>query len=249
MIFVFNNIKFGHPKLWHFQQEYFHHFFDSIKKLDKDKDLYILGPLFNNTVNNSFRILNNMKSILILLNKEFKNVNISLDCNENIFPLFADDLKLGILDDKIENKVSKSLFQFSKSDDPNVGYYIFKEDKTKFIENTLSPKFIEYKISSIDDLENINITKDFIDIEIDSDLLEKAEYKNKIDIYLSKNTFNNVFYTEKKKKEDKVLMDSSNLNIRSILVDNVDDGLKEELKEIFTIYDEKNAEPNTDNAL
>lgn len=63
----------------------------------------------------------------------------------------------------------------------------------------------------------------------------KPEYKNKIDIFLNNNSFNNVFYTEKNETE-KVKI--KNNDIRNILIDNIDDNLKEELNEIFHIYDD-----------
>jgi len=71
-------------------------------------------------------------------------------------------------------------------------------------------------------------------------LLDKAEYKNKIDIFLNNNQFNNVFYTENNKVDNKVKLDSKNINIRNILVNNIEEELKDELGEIFVIYDEKN---------
>jgi len=232
MIFVLNNIKFGHPKLYKYQFEFFDEYLIG-KKADK---IIIIGDLFYNTKHTTFPIISKVRDII-------KNLNcskIELIGNEYCHELFEEFLN-STLDYNPYDLISKvkdaSLFQLSKENKCKIGFYTF-EDEKKFVENTYTPRFLEYKIKSIEELESLEITKDFIDVEIDSELLNKAEYKNKIDIYLSNHTFNNVFYTEKKKEEEKVVLDSKNINIRNILVNNVEEELKDELKEIFTIYDE-----------
>jgi hypothetical protein len=101
------------------------------------------------------------------------------------------------------------------------------------------PRFTEYQINSIEDLEKIKINNDFIDLTINGDLLQNQQNKNIIDLFLNNNTFNNVYYTEKIKDDDKVKMDSSDIKIRDVLINNIGEDLKKELIEIFTIYDNK----------
>lgn len=160
--------------------------------------------------------------------------------NEYLFPLFREYISSNYIDEDIINKIKEvSLFQSSKENQDKIGYHIFKNDKISFIENKDTPRFVEYIIDNIEDLESVNLNKDIIDLTINSELLNNQQYKNKIDIFLNNNKFNNVFYTEQIKGEEKVKLDSKNINIRNILIDNVDEDLKEELKEIFVIYDQK----------
>ena len=240
MIFIFSNIRYGHPKMFKYQHEWFSEFNKMMygtQSTPETNDIFIRGDLFYNAVNPSLTILNDMKGILFHMNKVAR---VYIVKNANLFPLFLHDLSVNDLDDDIEEKVKDtSLFQLSKDDANKIGYNVYKNKKVCFIPNKTSPRFIEYTINEIEDIDKVLINNDFIDLIINSDLLNKAEYKNKIDIFLNNNNFNNVFYTEKEKIEDDVVLDSKNINIRNILVNNVDEDLKEELNEIFVIYDEK----------
>lgn len=227
MIYFLSNIFFGHPKLSKYQLDFFNNYF--IPHIQNPQKIIISGNLFYNINHISFQLLNDVKHI-------FNSIDIPIEIVENnycfdIIKNFGNITQI----DKLDKVNDFSLFQFSKDNKEKIGFYI----NDKFKENKHSPKFIEYTINSLKDLDNIKITKDFIDLTINSELLEKAEYKNKIDLFLNNNSFNNVFYTEKNKNIEKVKMKDN--DIRNILIDNIDDDLKEELKEIFTIYDEKKA--------
>jgi hypothetical protein len=118
------------------------------------------------------------------------------------------------------------------------GLYEFSlnHNELKLIVNTHSPKFKEIYIEDISELSNINInSKDFIDLIVKSKAVEKTENKNKLEIFASKNKINNIYYTEEYIKEENVVI--KNNEIRDILVDNADEEIKDNLKEIFTIYD------------
>ncbi len=236
MIFILTNIKFGHPKLSKYQLDFFHDFIQTLMKSgSKEHEVIINGDFFYNNKHTTFNLINEVKRILGVLT-QFSNV--FMIGNDYCYPLFNEYIKVV---DKLNFDIKDiSLFQLSKESTDQIGYNIVKDNKIKFIPNKFSPRFVEYIIKEIDDIDQINITKDFIDITINSELLDKAEYKNKIDIFLNNNQFNNVFYTENTKVDNKVKLDSKNINIRNILVNNIEDELKEELGEIFVIYDEKN---------
>jgi len=235
MIFILNNINFGHPKIAKYQMEFFDHLVQTLMKSgSKEHEVIIKGDLFYNSKHTTFQLLNEVKRMLKVLNQF--SIVLMLD-NDYCYPLLEEYIKkVDIINYEIEDV---SLFQFSKTDTNKIGYHIVKNKKLGFIENKFSPRFVEYIINDIEDLDSIEMTKDFIDLTINSDLLNKSEYQNKIDIFLSKNNFNNIFYTENKREEEKVKLDSKNINIRNILVNNVDEELKNELSEIFTIYDQK----------
>jgi hypothetical protein len=205
-----------------------------MKSGTKEHEIIIIGDLFYNTKHTTFQLINEIRKIFTVLNQYSVVLVIG---NDYCYPIFNECFRrIDKINYEIDDNVT--LFQFSKSDNNKIGYNIIKDGKVIFVENKTTPRFLEYKIKSVDELESLNITKDFIDIEIDSELLNKAEYKNKIDIYLANHVFNNVFYTEKKKEEEKVVLDSKNINIRNILTNNIEEELKDELHEIFTIYDE-----------
>jgi len=251
MIYILSNIFFGHPKLSKYQIDYFDNYFLPMVIKNKPEKIIITGNIFYNTNLVSFKLLNDVISI-------FSNISditiVEIIENDYCFQILED---CGNLNDNqyrgniINNKwaggdsyvgenidVTKfepfSLFHFSKENKEKIGFHVIQDDKIKFIENNYTPRFVEYNINSLEDL-NININNDFIDLTINSELILKPEYKNKIDIFLNNNSFNNVFYTEKNETE-KVKI--KNNDIRNILIDNIDDNLKEELNEIFHIYDD-----------
>jgi len=233
MIYILSNIFFGHPKLYKHQIDYFDNYFLPFINKNKPKKIIIDGNLFYNTHSISFSLLNKIKEIFSTI-----NCPVEMAGNEYCFYSIKNFTDIEIEYIKFEYELEPfSLFHFSKDNNEKIGFYAVKDKTTKFIENKFSPRFVEQNIESLEDL-NVEITKDFIDLTINSELILKPEFKNKIDIFLNNNTFNNVFYTEKKVEIEKVKM--KNNDIRSILTDNINDDLKDELKEIFTIYDEKN---------
>lgn len=233
MIFILSNIFFGHPKLLKNQFDFFNDFnLNLLKSGSKDHKIIIRGDLFYNTKHTNFQLLIEVQKILKLLSQ---SSTIYILNNDYCFNLFKDYLnKIDRLEYDILDNIS--LFQSSKDDTNKIGYNIIK-DGVKFIENKISPRFINYEINSLDDMDKIKITEDFIDITINSDLIEKPEFKNKIDIFLNNNSFNNIYYTEKTKNIEKINIKEN--NIRKILIDNIEEDLKTEILEVFNIYDEK----------
>jgi len=118
------------------------------------------------------------------------------------------------------------------------GFFEFdlKNNKINFVENTYSPSFRDIYINDISELSNITKSKDFVNLIIDSNVIEKKENKNKLDIFLSKSNINNVYYIENN-MEEKITEININNDIRNILIDNADDETTDNLKEIFKIYD------------
>lgn len=232
MIYLLNNIKFGHPKLIKHQLTWFEtYFIPLINKKGGDK-IIINGDLFYNNKHVTFELLSKVKNIL----NSF-TIPIEIIGNDYCYDIISN------LCNKIEtteyNKSNLSLFQFSKEDFTEIGFYAIK-DKTVFIPNKQTPKFIEYNIEKIEDLDIVIISKDFIDIIVNSDLLDNQQNKNKIDLFLNNNPSINVYYSSNEEKlEKKVKLDSKNINIRNILINNIEDELKSELNEIFEIYDTK----------
>lgn len=125
------------------------------------------------------------------------------------------------------------------------GFYAFslKQNEVRFLSNNYSPKFKEIYIDDISQLQEIdNNKKDFIDLIINSKIVEKTENKNKVDIFIAKNDFHNVYFTEDSKKENKEIVISNNNDIRNILIENADENMVDDLKEIFQIHDSNKRE-------
>jgi hypothetical protein len=234
MIYLLNNIKFGHPKLNKYQLIWFDEYFIPLITKHKSEKIIIKGDLFYNNHHTTFNLISKVKHILHSFNIPIEIIN-----NDYCFNIFSDVFtKINTND---YDGCDKSLFQFSKEDSSDVGFYIIK-DKTILAPNKQTPKFIEYQINMIEDLNNVVINTDFIDILVNSELLENQQNKNKIDIFLNNNPTINVYYSSgENKQEEKVKLDSKNINIRNILINNIDEDLKSELSEIFEIYDSKKA--------
>ena len=243
MIYVLNNILFGNPKLSKYQLDYFNNYFiQTVEKYPPDKIL-IYNNIFYNSNNITFSLLNKVKDIFTCLSNITKIEVIDNDYCSSIIK----DWNIHVVDSNDYEQPNltlpkPNLFQLSKDDQTIPGFLIAHQVKSVFVENKHTPRFVDYSIETIDDLNNFVMTKDIINLTINSELFSKAEYVNRIDIFLNNNKFNNVFYTEKTKDEEKVVLDSKNINIRNILVTNIEDDLKDELKEVFDIYDEKNNE-------
>jgi hypothetical protein len=239
MNLIFTNIRFGHPKIGKQQIDFFwKYLFDLIARSGSNPDsneIIINGDLFHNTRHTNFKLLKEVKNIFIALSR---HANIRMIGNDYCYDLFKEHINK--IDEIAYEIKDISLFQFSKDHTDKIGYNIVKEGKLYFMENKFSPRFVEYIINNVDELDEINLNKDFIDVTINSDILENSQDKNRIDIFLNNNQFNNVYYTDQIKEESKVKLDSKNINIRNILIDNIEEELKEELSEVFVIYDGKN---------
>jgi len=119
------------------------------------------------------------------------------------------------------------------------GFYAFnlKQNDIRFIENNYSPKFKDIFIDDLSQLKEIDTSsKDFMDLVIDSKVVELTENKNKIDMFLSKHDFHNVYFTESSKKEKEIIIKNNN-DIRNILIDNAEEDIVNDLNDIFNIYD------------
>lgn len=232
MIYLLNNIKFGHPKLNKHQIAWFETYFISLVSKKGGEKIIINGDLFYNNRHVTFELLSKVKHI-------FSSFTIPIEIvgNDYCYDIISN------LCHKIDNNQyldeNLSLFQFSKEDSADIGFYVIK-DKVAFIPNKQTPKFIEYQIDIIEDLNNVIINNDFIDITVNSEILNNQQNKNKIDLFLNNNPSINVYYSSEKEKQEKVVkLDNKNINIRNILINNIEDELKSELNEIFIIYDEK----------
>jgi hypothetical protein len=120
------------------------------------------------------------------------------------------------------------------------GFYEFniKQNEIRFIENVYSPKFKEIYIDDISELNSINTeTHDFIDLIIKSSAVEKVENKNKLEIFTTKYNINNIYYTDEYNNKSELNMVINNNDIRDILIDNADEEIAKNLKEIFVIHD------------
>ena len=239
MIYVLNNVKFGHPKLAKYQLEYFDKYFIPLvkRKYSPGDRVIITGDLFYNTKFVNFNLIKKIQDIFDCLSSVVLVEILGNNYCLNIIKEYVTPIENIIFD--ISNI---SLFQLSRDDDKQIGILCMKDEKTHIVENKFSPRFIEYIIDNIEDIDEVQITKDFIDLIINSELLNNQQYKNKIDIFLNNNQFNNVYYTDKIVNEDRVKLDSRNINIRNILENNIEDDLKDELSEIFVIYDEKTSQ-------
>jgi len=233
MIYFLNNIKFGHPKISKFQLLWFDSYFIPLITKKGGEKIIINGDLFYNNKHITFELLSKVRNILSSV-----TIPIYIIGNEYCYDILKDLINNTQKNDYAE--LENSLFQFSKEDNSNVGFYIIT-DKTLFIPNKQTPKFVEYKIEKINDLENIIISKDFITIDVNGELLENQQFKNKIDLFLNNNPSISVYYSNSKEKnEEKIVkIDNKNMSIRNILIDNIDEDLKTELNEIFDIYDSK----------
>lgn len=238
MDFIFNNIKFGHPKLYQHQFDFFENYIIPILlKKDKIDNIYITGDLFYNDKNATFNLINDVISII----RKLSFINIYLIKNNYFHNIIGDSVKKL---DKIKYDINEniSLFQLSKKDNNKVGFFIFN-DKINFIENKFSPKFIDYEINKIDDIDKIEINNNFITLNINSDLLENQQYKNIIELYLNNNPNINCFYFKRYKNENnKIKSDIKNINIRDLLLNNIDNELKDDIINVFKIYDQKKNE-------
>lgn len=119
------------------------------------------------------------------------------------------------------------------------GLYEFslKQNELRLITNNYSPKFKEIYIDDISELPTISKNnKDFIDLVVNSKVVEKTENKNKLDIFVNNNNIDNVYFTDGdiQPEEDIVI---NNNEIRDILNENAKNDIKDNLKEIFSIYD------------
>jgi hypothetical protein len=199
--------------------------------------IIIYGDLFHNTTTTSFKLIGKIKETITKLS-EITKVEI-LD-NDYCKFLFENSPNVETIDSNGYDQPKLSiprpnLFQMNKGDKTTPGFLAVKGDKCKFIENFNTPRYLEIEINAIKDLESLEKTKDFVDLIINSDLLDKPDYKNKIAIFLNKNEFDNVYYTDKKEKE--IIVNYS--SIRNILLDNMDVDLRESLQDVFKVYDEK----------
>ena len=244
MIYILNNIKLGHPKLGKHQIDYFkNHFIPSYNenRVFKDK-IIILGDLFYNTKQVTFSLLEEILEIFWKIHGLIEIVGNDYCYNSVIHGSRWEGGKMKQIKEFEFSLIDLpfSMFQLNKENKNPIGYYTIDDfGKLTFINNDFTPKFVEYFVNNIEDLDNVKLTKDFIDLTISSEPLDNQEFKNKIDIFLNNNTFNNVFYTEKFNQDEKINMDSGNINIRNILINNIEPDLKSELDEIFIIYDEK----------
>ena len=119
------------------------------------------------------------------------------------------------------------------------GLYEFslKQNELRLISNNYSPKFKEIYIDDISELPTISQdNKDFIDLIVTSKAVEKIENKNKLDIFVNNNNISNVYFTDDTILPDEDIVIKNN-DIRDILTENAKSEIKDNLNEVFSIYD------------
>jgi len=237
MNYILSNILFGYPKMAKYQIEYFDNYFVPLiqkRGYQEDDKIIITGNIFYNTSNVSFELLSKAISIL---NSLSSCVEIEIMNNEYCENIIKKE-NITFKKNSFYDNVKLNLFGFKKSE-YDIGFEVVKDGEIKFVENKKSPRFVECRIDKIEDITNMNIdTKNFIDITINSDLLDTPEHKNLINIFLSKNIFNNVYYSEKSepKRKDAVMVEGIT-NIRDIIMNNIDEDLKDDMMNIFKLSD------------
>jgi len=231
--------------------------FDIFDKLSKLMKIFILkGPndefsidLFDNKEIKIIKDIKKIKNIMFIPHGEFLMTDNDVD-----YLFYSTPLK-----EVIEIKKSfNGFYENEKGNDINInitspyqlnkdfsmtshGFFAFslKQNEVRFIENSYSPKFKEIYIDDLSQIYNIDTnSNNFVDLVINSKITERTEDKNKVDIFLSKNNFNNVYFTEDVKKDSDIIIRDEN-DIRSILVENAENEIVEELKDVFDIYDKQ----------
>jgi len=234
MIYILNDIKFGHPKIIKHQIDYFNSHFlpNAFKNKSTNDKLIITGDLFYNNKHVTFKLLSEVLSIF----EKFNFLKIEIIGNEYCYDIIKEYVTQI---EKIEYNIDKiSLFQFSHNDTNIAGFYAIKKDKPIIIHNKYSPSFVEYFIKNIEDLNKVEISKDFINLKIDKNFIDYPQNKNTLDIFINNNPDVNIYYIEDDKSDDDIIINNKNINIRDIIYNNINENLKEELSEIFSIYDE-----------
>lgn len=243
--YILSNMFLGRPKLSKYQIEYFEDYFLPLieKRGARDDDkIIITGDIFFNTTTVNFSFLKQIKTIFYKLSMI---IPIEIVGNDYCFDIISDGGENHIKKymGSVFNDVNKiSLFDFKGNENP-VGFDIIKDGEIKFIENKKSPRFIDVRINKIEDLVPGKNDKDFIDYYINNNLMENLDTKNKINIFLAKNNPSNVYFfsgdddASKKKMNAVILPTNGNINLRELIINNIDDELKEEMMNIFKISD------------
>lgn len=234
MICILNNVKFGSPKLIKYQFSYFNDYIIPLINSGKINELFIYGNLFYNSNSISFdlldKVLNLIEKMSIIPIYIFNNNYCS-----NIIKPYVKFIDKIIIDNINES----SLFHHNKNENYKIGYFLMKKDKIVFIENKITPRYIKYEINDIEDLSKIDITNDFIDLIINSSVIDNQQNKNVVDLFSNNNPKMNIYYNDNDIEKNEIKIDHNNMNIRNILIDNIEMDLREELHEVFTIYDKK----------
>lgn len=229
MNYILSNIFFGQPKISKFQLEWFHNYFIPLiqKRGTPEDKIIIVGDIFYNTININFSLLKDVKKI-------FKSITLPIEIigNDYCFDIIKDFAPMTKNETSFFDNMKTNLFD-SKENSNSIGFYVIREGNIKFVENKLSPRFINFEINSLEDLDKIKINNNFADVIINAELMKVPEFKNKIEIFLSKNKFDNIYYKDVEKEKTKIVVKNS--NIKNIIMDNLEDDLKEEMINIFKL--------------
>lgn len=124
----------------------------------------------------------------------------------------------------------------------NCGIYVLnnKNKEYKFIKNTFSPiyKIITInELSDIDKLDKDEINNNFVNLVINSNLVNEKSVK--LDYLLSKFKFKNVSYSDSTKVES--IIENETMNIENLVIDKIKNNKKvlDEFNNIVRIYKEK----------
>jgi len=146
-----------------------------------------------------------------------------------------------IEDDNIINIGSP--YQLNKSHENKKGFLVVDTLKKKFklIENNFSSRFVNYTINSIEDLETLKINKkDFVNVKINENIIEKKENLNKLNMAINKYNFNVTYINDTIKEPSNIIIDSHTFDIREIIENFLNDkNLNEELENVYKIYNDK----------
>lgn len=232
-----------------------------IKSENDELSSLILNRINNINIIDDIKTINNItlstykkdindieKNDIIVFNHDYIN---NIEFYKNILKKFKivicthyDDMN--IKDDNIINIGSP--YQLNKEHKNKKGFLVIDTDKkkVKFIKNDYSPIYLKIKINDINDLINFNndsLKKNFIDLEINENVIEKKENLNKLNLLINKYNFNNIIYI--KNQDDKPIknVDTNNFDIKNIiskyLKDNNLQHIKNELDNIYRIHKEK----------
>lgn len=207
--------------------------------INKDYNVYnILSNIENINIVKDYLILDNN-----LLFNDYNNIkNIKFD---NVFTNSVNINKLkynNLFTNKTSNIEVSSPYSLNNRHTKN-GFYLVKDSQFEFIENTISPIYVEFSIKSDDDYNNIqNVDfKNFITLNIDNEYYLCNKYK--IEMFINKYKLYKVNFI----KNDKEIKKTENINVSyDYNVDNILDDyfknndLKEHYENIKNILKNKN---------
>lgn len=187
---------------------------------------------------NKFSDLNNINENLVFINFDYKKYPHKVKellKDKSVYSGFYNDKEI---DDNIN--VIGSPYQLTANNSSDVGFYVISGEKELWSENKFSPKFSKIEIKSEVDVDNLDeefIKNNFVDVVVDSELLDKN--KTKIKFLLSKFKLNSIHY-----KEEEIIydVDDENKSLDELISEELkgaSDDVINEYQNIMKLYNEK----------